>query len=144
MFPLGLLWFLKLYSLQQPLKTEVVRVAVDWDLAGTRSDHFWFQRRKRVCSTSLHVHLQLLQDLQRVGHLCFAVDERKEASESVADVTCPVFINCELLLLARFWHTSESYINNNIKTALDKIAHFCIWSRLCGTHLRAVKRDGIS
>lgn len=57
MFPLGLIWLLKLHTFQQPLKTEVVGVAVDWDLAGAWTNNFWFQRRKRVCSTSLHVHL---------------------------------------------------------------------------------------
>lgn len=31
----GLLWFFKLHSLQQTLKTEVVGVAVDWRLVGT-------------------------------------------------------------------------------------------------------------
>lgn len=77
--PSGLLWFLKLHRLQQTLKTEVVGVAVDWDFVGTRAHHFWFQRRKWVCPTSLHVHLQLQQDLLRVGHLHLAVDE--EASE---------------------------------------------------------------
>lgn len=61
--PSGLLWFLKLYSLQETLKREVVGVAVDGRLVGTRAHHFWLQRREGVGSTSPHVHLQLQQDL---------------------------------------------------------------------------------
>lgn len=81
--PSGLLWFLKLHRLQQTLKTEVVGVAVDWDLVGTRAHHFWFQRRKRVCPASLHVHLQLQQDLQGVGHLRLTVYEGQDASQAL-------------------------------------------------------------
>lgn len=68
----GLLRLLKLHGLQQTLETEVVGVAVNGGLVGRRAHHFWLQRCKRVGSISLHVHLQLQEDLQGVGHLCLA------------------------------------------------------------------------
>lgn len=69
----GILWFLKLNSFLQTLEAEVVRVGVDGKLVEGRTHHFWLERCKRVSPTSLHVHLQLQQDLQRVGHLRLAV-----------------------------------------------------------------------
>lgn len=85
--PSGLPRFFKLHSLQQTLKTEVVGVAVDRRLVGTRAHHFGLQRREGAGSTSLHVHLQLQQDLQGVGHLCLAVDGGQEASAAITHYT---------------------------------------------------------
>lgn len=77
--PSGLIWFLKLHSLQQALETEVVGVAVDGGLAGRRTHHLRFERGEGVGSASLHVHLQLQQDLQGVGHLGLTTDRGWEA-----------------------------------------------------------------
>lgn len=57
-----------------------MRVAEDERLVGTGADHFWFQRGEWAGSASLHVHLQLQQDLQGVGHLCLTAGGGQEAS----------------------------------------------------------------
>ncbi len=85
--PSGLVWFLKLHSLQKTLKREVVGVAVDRRLVGTRAHYFWLQRREGVGSTSLHVHLQLQQDLQGVCHLCLTGDGGQGASAAMTHIT---------------------------------------------------------
>lgn len=75
--PSGFLGLLELHGLQQTLEAEVVRVEVNGGLVGRRALCFWLERRERVGSASPHVHLQLLEDLQGVGHLCLTAGERR-------------------------------------------------------------------
>lgn len=66
-------WLLKVFPWQQPLETDVVRVAIDRGFVGAGLDLLRFLRAERIGSTVSDVHLQLQQDLQRVLELHLTV-----------------------------------------------------------------------
>lgn len=97
-------WLLKVFSWQQSLETDVMRVAVDWHFVGAGLDLLWLLWGEWIGSTVSDVHLQLEEDLQGVFELHITVGterEKERAKEPINEV---------YYILLSSWETVRSLI----------------------------------